>query len=153
MVARRISGVSDGFVDFFFLGAGVFWADAFFFFFPFSVVSVALDFFGFGWLEASGVSLGVADGSESFVDGFLLFDFVVTSGVSPGFADASDSSVADFFDFALFFGDANGEGEVTFFFLCGDAFNFGEGVGVLSLPVESTALAFRIGLSSSVCCA
>ena len=174
MVARRISGVSDGFADFFFFRIGVsepdwpFSAGAFFFFFPFSAASLALGFFGFGRVVASGVSFGVGDASESFVDDFLLFDFGVASGVSCGFAEASASSVADFPDFVFFFPDADGDGEsevgdalalawpfpeVVFFFLPGDAFAFGEGVGVFSLAGESTALAFRIGLSSSVGCA
>ena len=151
MVARRISGVSDGFADFFFFGVDLSSAPAFFFFFPFGVASLALDFFGFGWVVASGVSFGVGDASESFDDDFLVFDFGVASGVSFGFAEASESSAADFPDFGFFFAD--GDGEIAFFFLPGDAFAFGEGVGVFSLAEESTALAFRIGLSSSVCCA
>ena len=118
VVARRISGVSDGFADFFFFGVGVSEPDwpfspvAFFFFFPFGVASLVLDFFGFGWVVASGVSFGVGDASESLVDDFLLFDFGVASGVSLGFAEASDSSVVDFFGFAFFFGDTDGESEM-----------------------------------------
>lgn len=148
MVARRISGVSDGFADFFFFGVGVFSTVALFFFFPLGVVSFV--FLAFGCVVGSGVSFGVADASPSLVEDFPVFDFGVTSGVSLGFAEASDSSVSDFFNFGFFFEDADGEGDV-FFFLRGDGFDFGEGVGVFSLADESTALAFRIGLSSSVC--
>ena len=160
MVARRTSGVSDGFTVPFFLGVGVSEPDwpfsgvPFFFFFPFGDASLAGDFFGFGWVAASGVSFGVGDASESFVDDFLVFDFGVASGVSLGFADASDSSAGDFFAFVFFFGDGDADGEVAFFFLCGEALDLGEGVGVLSRAGDSTARAFRIGLpSSSVCCA
>ena len=152
MVARRTSGVSDGFAVTFFLGVGVFSGVPFFFFFPFGDASLAADFFGFGCAVASGVSFGVGDASESFVEDFLVFDFGVASGVSLGFADASNSSAGDFFAFVFFFGDA--DGEVAFFFLCGEALDLGEGAGVLSRAGDSTARAFRIGLpSSSTCCA
>lgn len=159
MVARRTSGVSDGFAVPFFLGVGVFSGVPFFFFFPFGDTSFARDFFGFGWVVASGVSFGVGDASESFVDDFLVFDFGVASGVSLGFADASDFSAEGFLAFPFFFGEGESEPdwpfpEAVFFFLPGDAFDLGEGVGVLSRAGDSTACAFKIGLpSSSVCCA
>lgn len=144
MVARRTSGVSDGFAVPFFFGVGVFSGVPFFFFFPFGDASLAGDFFGFGCAVGSGVS------SDAFADDLLVFDFGVASGVSLGFADTSDSSAGDFFAFVFFFGD----GEVAFFFLRGEALDLGEGVGVLSRAGDSTARAFRIGLpSSSVCCA
>lgn len=145
MVARRTSGVSDGFAEPFFLGVGEaepdwpFPAVVFFFFFPFGEASFDGDFFGFGCVVASGVSLGVADASGS--SDFFFF----------GVGDGSDSSAEDFFGLDFFFGDE--DGEVFFFFLSGDAFDLGEGVGVFSLAGESTARAFKIGLPSSVCCA
>ena len=146
MVARRTSGVSEGFGEPFFFGVGVsepdwpFPAVVFFFFFPFGEASFALTFFGFGCVVASGVSFGVAEASGSSAGDFFFF------GVGDGSAPS-----ADFFGFDFFFGD--GDGEVFFFFLSGEAFDFGEGVGVFSLVGESTARAFKIGLPSSVCCA
>ena len=168
MVARRTSGVSEGLAEPFFFGVGeadsgpLFFDVDFFFFFPFDAPSFAGlpaealaeagDFFGFGCVVASGVSLGVADASASS-DFFFL-----------GVGDGADSSFEDFFGLDFFFGDGESEvraalaldwpfPEVVFFFLPGEAFDFGEGVGVFSLAGESTARAFKIGLPSSVCCA
>ena len=153
MVARRTSGVSEGFAEGFLLGVGVsevraalalalsFPAVVFFFFFPFGEASFAGDFFGFGCVVAAGVSLGVADASGSSVGDFFFF----------GVGEGSDFSAEDFFGLDFLFGDE--DGEVFFFFLAGEAFDFGEGVGVFSLAGESTARAFKIGLPSSVCCA
>lgn len=141
------SGVSDGFAALFFFGVGDSEPDwpfpgvVFFFFFPFGEPSFAADFFGLGWVVASGVSFGVADASDSPAADFFFF----------GFGDGSDSSAGYFFAFGFFFGE--GDGDVVFVFLCGNAFDFGEGVGVFSLAGDSIARAFRIGLPSSVCCA
>ena len=77
------SGVSDGFGElFFFLALGDFSGVAdFFFFFPFGEASLPADFFGFGFALASGVSLGVADVSDSSLGDFLFFGFGVADGV------------------------------------------------------------------------
>ena len=101
-------------------------------------------------LVASGVSRGVAELSDSSPCDFFFFDFAVGSGVSPGVAEPSDSSAPDFFGF-FFFGDD--DGEAGFFFFPGDPFDFGDGAGVLWLAGDSTACAFRTGVSSSVCSA
>ena len=105
----RTSGVSDGFDEFFFFGAGDFSPVFFFFFFDLGDVSLAGDFFDFAFGVASGVSLGVGD--------------------------ASDSSAGVFF----FFGFAVGVGEGDFFFLCGEVFGFGVALGVSSADDEFTA--------------
>ncbi len=128
MPVARASGVSEGFGEAFFLRLddGAFPDVAFFFFFPFGDGSLVGDFFALGFGVASGVSLGLGD--------------------------LSDSSAGVFFGFAFFFAD--GEADAAFFFLPGDVFSFGVGVGVFSLATESTARAFRIGFPSSVvCCA
>lgn len=131
MAVARASGVSDGFAERFFFGAGesepdlLFPGVVFFFFFPFGELSFAADFFGFGCAVASGVSLGFGD--ASFAEGFLAFGFDVASGVSPGVGDASESSVEAFSAFAFFFGD--GDADAAFFFLAGETLDFGAGVG------------------------
>lgn len=133
----RTSGVSDGFGEVFLCGLGEsepdwpFFAVDFFFFFPFGDISVVGDFFAFGFGVASGVSLGVEDALDSSGVAFLAFAF----------------------DFG--FGDGEGVGVGVFFFLCGDVFGLGVGLGVSSGDDELTARAFRIrvGFSSSVCCA
>ena len=86
-------------------------------------------------------------GDASFAGDFFDFAFAVASGVSLGDGEASDSPLGIFFFFAF------GEGDGDFFFLCGDVFAFGDGVGDSS--VEWTARALRTGMlfSSSVCCA
>ena len=70
----RGSGVSEGFATpFFFFGVGDFSGLAvFFFFFPLGDGALVDDFLGVGLALASGVSLGVADSSESF-DGVFFF--------------------------------------------------------------------------------
>ena len=69
----RGSGVSDGFVEAFFFGAGDFSAvPVFFFFFPLGDGSLVADFFGVGFALCSGVSLGLAEASDSF-DGDFFF--------------------------------------------------------------------------------
>lgn len=90
---------------------------------------------------------GFGEGSFSAVF-FFAFGFGVASGVSLGVGDASDSSAGVFFTFAFGFGD----GKDDFFFLWGDVFDLGVGVGDSS---EFTARAFRtrVGFSSLVCCA
>ncbi len=117
----RTSGVSDGLGEVFFFGVGDFSPVAFFFFFGFGEVSFAGDFLAFGFGVAFGVSLGVGDTSDSSAGVFLAFAF--------GF----------------------GAGEVDFFFLCGEVFGFGVGVGESSV----TARAFRTrgDFSSSGDCA
>jgi len=86
-------------------------------------------------------------GGVSFAGDFLGFGCVVGSGVSLGVGDASGSSLGVFF----FFGFGDGVGD--FFFLCGEVFAFGVGVGDSS--AELTARAFRIrgDFSSLLCCA
>ena len=122
----RASGVSDAFGELFLRGLGESEPDwrfsgvVFFFFFPFGDASFVGDFFVFALGDACGVSLGVAE--------------------------ASDPSFGVFF----FFGFEDGAGVADFFFLCGEVFGFGVGVGDSS---ELTARAFRIGFSSSVGCA
>jgi len=123
VVARRTSGVSDGFAALFFFDVGVFSGLVFFFFFPFRDVSFAGDFFGFGCADASAVSFGVAEESDSLIDDFLVFDFGVAPGVSPGFAGGSDSLEGDFFFFGV------GESDGDFFFLGGELLGFGAGLG------------------------
>ena len=108
----RGSGVSGGFGEVFLFGVGDFSGVVFFFFFPFADASFSGDFFGFG----------------------------VASGVSLVLGNASDSFAGDFFALAFFLGD--GEADAFFFFLLGDVFDFGVGVGVLS--AESTG---RAGLN------
>jgi hypothetical protein len=153
VAVARASGVSDGFAELFFFGAGESEPDwpfpgvVFFFFFPFGELSFAADFFGFGCAVGSGVSLGFGD--TSFVEDFLAFGFDAASGVSPGVGDASESSAEAFLAFAFFFGD--GDADAAFFFLAGETLDFGARVGDFSLDDESTARAFRIGLPSSVC--
>ncbi len=56
------------------------------------------------------------------------------------------------FSLVSLFSLADGEADAAFFFLLGDVFSFGLGVGVFSLATESTARAFRIGFPSSVVC-
>ena len=92
---------------------------------------------------------GFGEGSFSTVF-FFAFGFGVASGVSLGVGDASGSSAGVFLTFAFGFGD--GDGEDDFFFLWGDVFDLGVGVGDSS---EFTARAFRtrVGFSSSVGCA
>ena len=82
MALARASGVSEGFGDAFFLGLADFVGVAdFFFFLPLGELSFAGDFFGFGFVEASGVSCGVADGSDSSLAVFFFFDFADGDGV------------------------------------------------------------------------
>jgi len=105
-------------------GLGDFSPVVFFFFFDFGEVSLAAaDFFAFAFGVASGVWLGVGD--------------------------VSDSSLDVFFALASAFGF--GDGERGFFFLRGEVFGFGVGVGESSV----TARAFRTrgDLSSSGDCA
>ena len=95
------------------------------FFFFFVDVSLAADFFAFGFGVASGVSLGVGDASDSAAGVFFAFAF--------GFAEA----------------------EAGFFFLCGEVFGSGVGLGDSSFDGELTARALRTGsgVSSLVGCA
>jgi hypothetical protein len=139
----RTSGVSDGLGEVVLCGVGDFSPVVLFFFFGFGEDSFAAAFFfAFGFGVAAGVSLGVEDASDTSTCVFLAFAF--------GVGVASDSSAAVFFVFGFGFGE--GEGEVALFFLCGDVFGLGVGLGVS--PGEFTARAFRIrvGFSSSVCC-
>jgi len=78
-----------------------------------------------------------AFGAASFVADFFGFGCAVASGVSLGLGDASDSSAGDFFALGFFLGD--GDGDAVFFFLAGDALDFGVGAGDFSLDDESTA--------------
>jgi hypothetical protein len=64
--------------------------------------------------------------------------FAVASGVSRGVASGSSAGV--FFFFALDFCDGDGD----FFFLCGEVFDVGDGVGDSSAAV--TARALRTGI-------
>jgi hypothetical protein len=120
----RTSGVSTGLGDFLFFGVGDFSPVVFFFFFDLGEVSLAGDFFDFAFGVASGVSLGVGDASDSSAGVFFFFDFAV------------------------------GAGEGDFFFLCGEVFGFGVGLGVSSADDEFTARALRtcVGFSWSVGC-
>ena len=122
----RTSGVSDCFGEVFLCGLGDLSPAVFFFFFV------------------------LGEGSFSAVF-FLAFGFGV--GVSLGVGEASSSSVGVFLAFAFGFGE--GDGEDAFFFLCGEVFGFGVGLGDSSGADEFTARAFRIrvGFSWSVCCA
>jgi len=117
------SGVSDGLAEAFFFGVGDFSPVVFFFFLV--EVSLAADFFAFGFGVASGVSLGVGDVSDSAAGVFFVFAF--------GFAEA----------------------KAGFFFLRGEVFGFGVGLGDSSIEGELTARALRTGsgVSSLVGCA
>jgi len=104
-------------------GVGDFPAVVFFFFFPFGEVSLAADFFAFAFGVASGVSLGVGD--------------------------ALDSSAGVFFAF----GFGLGVGEVDFFFLRGEVFDLGVGLGDSSSEFTARALRTGNGFSSLIGCA
>jgi len=109
----------------FFFGVGDFPPVVFFFFFPFGEVSLAADFFAFAFGVASGVSLGIED--------------------------ASDSSAGVFFAFGFGFGV--GDGDVDFFFLRGEVFDLGVGLGDSSSEFTARALRTGNGFSSLVGCA
>lgn len=82
----RTSGVSEGFGDVFFFGLADFAGVAdFFFFLPLGELSFARDFFVFGLVEVSGVSLGVADASDSSLAVFFVFGFRDGEGVGDFF--------------------------------------------------------------------